>query len=246
MIKMMTESEEFVPYATKFSKNAMAGLRALPVEAQQALTEVIAALAEDPDKFPHRSRINPEDGRSFLYTHPEPPLKVTYELDREQQVIYFLHFAAPELQYRKPLFISYSHVDKVWLDRLLKWLPNLDEELIDIWVDRKIEPGANYEEEIERALSSAKAAVLLVTQDFIASDFIKRVELPALLKAAESGKLTLMWVAVSHAAIEETPLHEHKTQAVNDPKRPLKGLRGAKRDEAFLRIHDAIKRALTS
>ena len=222
----------------------MAALRALPTESQQAFADVIEVLAEDPSKFPNRSRINPEDGRSFLYRHPDLPLEVTYELDKERQIIYFLHFAAPELRQKKPLFVSYSHVDKVWKDRLLKWLWDLDEELIDIWVDREIEPGSNWYDEIERALESAKAAVLLVTQDFMASDFIRHVELPALLKAADSGRLTLLWIAVSDAVTEGTPLHEK--QAVNDPARPLDGLTKSKRNSEFHRIHDAVKKALES
>lgn len=242
----MSESEqEFVSFATKFSKKALAALQTLPAPAQQALSDVLAALAEDPNKFPHRNRLNPRDGKSFLYSHPEPLLEVTYELDKERQIIYFLHFAAPALQQRKPLFISYSHLDATWLDELLKWLKTIQRQgLIDIWDDRKIKPGAKWQDEIEQALRSAKAAVLLVSPNFLASDFILDVEMPALLEAAKGGQLQLLWIAVSDSPVEDTPLKND--QALNDPARPLDALEGAKRNEAFHRIYDGIKQALTS
>jgi hypothetical protein len=53
--------------------------------------------------------------------------------------------------------------------------------ILDIWSDGRIVPGQIWMDEIESALSRAKAAVLLVNADFLASDFIAQHEPPRLL-----------------------------------------------------------------
>lgn len=167
-------------------------------------------------------------------------VEITYEIDRDRQVIYFSHFAAPRLNPGKPLFISYSHEDQEWIQKIRIWLAPLEQKgLVRIWTDGDIKPGQEWRKEIEQALTEAKAALLLVTQNFLASDFIQTRELPSLLEAAREKGLVILWIAVAECLYEDSPIERY--QAMNDPKRPLAKLKPDELDSALKAIYGKLR-----
>ena len=95
------------------------------------------------------------------------------------------------------VFLSYSHKDEVWKDRLKNHLGILEAEgLLDIWDDRRIEVGADWFEEIQEAMACASVAVLLVSADFLTSKFILGEEVPKLLARRSGEGLSVMPVIV--------------------------------------------------
>jgi hypothetical protein len=89
---------------------------------------------------------------------------------------------------RTKVFVSYSHEDRDWLNRLGQHLAVLERQgLVDLWSDARIEVGASWEGEIESALSEAKVAVLLVSPAFLASSFVWSKEMPRIIAHADQG-----------------------------------------------------------
>ena len=84
------------------------------------------------------------------------------------------------------VFISYSHKDEAWKDRLQSQLTVLEiEGFFSVWEDRQIALGDNWYPEIETALNTADVAILLITADFLTSQFILAEEIPRLLERRE-------------------------------------------------------------
>jgi len=128
------------------------------------------------------------------------------------------------------VFISYSHKDKTVLDELKTMLaPAIRNGTVDPWDDTRIAPGARWRQEIEDALRAADVAVLLVSENFLASDFIAKHELPPLL-----GRCTVFWIHVSPCLYEQTAIAGY--QAAHDVSKPLDSLTKAKRKKVLREI----------
>jgi hypothetical protein len=142
------------------------------------------------------------------------------------------------------IFVSYSHQDKAWVERLSimmkPYLRNAEAEL-RFWVDTGIKPGDQWDKEIQAALAEAGVAVVLVSASFLASDYVTKSELPRILAAAEDKKLRLLWVYLSAAGWEETALREF--QATHDTSKPLAALSTAEQDEILKIVAVRIKEA---
>jgi hypothetical protein len=144
---------------------------------------------------------------------------------------------------RQGVFISYAHKDEQqWLDSLLVHLAFLKRLGVEIWTDREISPGARWHQDIQNALAKAQVAVLLVTPAFLESPYISNDELPNLLRAAESEGLIIFWIPVKPSSWSMSELAPF--QAAHPPSEPLSGLRGSKRDQAFVSIASKLANAL--
>ena len=142
------------------------------------------------------------------------------------------------------MFISYSRQDMAWLERVKVHLkPLVREEQLDCWDDNRIRPGARWQREIEAALQAAQVALLLVSPDFYASDYIATEELPRLLAQAEAGGTHILVLLLSPSRFgRDAKLNCF--MALPDPKKPLSTLTVAERDDALDRLAQEVERLL--
>ena len=127
---------------------------------------------------------------------------------------------------RPTVFISYSHRDEGWKDRLVSHLKALEIEP-EVWDDLWIVAGANWLPKIEAAMNPAAVAILLVSADFLASRFFQDIDV--LLERRRDEGLRVIplfvrpcaWTAVGWLAAlqgrpkDARPLSEHKKADVD-------------------------------
>ncbi len=107
---------------------------------------------------------------------------------------------------RVKVFLGFSHQDAAWITRLARHLNVLGKQgLVEIWTDRRIQAGAGWLKEILRAIEEAKVVVLLVSADFLTSDFIMDVEILRILERREAGELQVVPVLVEPCAWKAVP-----------------------------------------
>ncbi|NGZ27679.1 MAG: TIR domain-containing protein [Magnetococcales bacterium] len=105
------------------------------------------------------------------------------------------------------MFISYASVDYDWKDRLLGHLMQMAlQGLILPWVDRFIETGEEWEEEIFRQMELADAAILLVSDGFLNSRFIQEEEIPRLRQRYEKRELKIYPLIIKPCDFEKHDL----------------------------------------
>ncbi|MBQ0736151.1 toll/interleukin-1 receptor domain-containing protein [Aquimarina celericrescens] len=147
---------------------------------------------------------------------------------------------------RHGVFISYSKKDAKWLDYLRVHLSYLEREYqFTIWEDSKIEVGADWRTEINKEIGSTKVAILMVSANFISSEFINNEELPALLTAAKEEGAHIFPIIISHCMFSDIDAIS-RFQTINPPSEPLIVMNEGQRDALFLKVTQEIKRVLSS
>src|SRR5262245_33064610 len=134
------------------------------------------------------------------------------------------------------VFISYSHKDEKEKNRLLAHLGVLQRvDLIGLWSDDRISAGADWKQEISQAMAQAKVAILLISTNFLTSDFILDEEVPTLLQRRKSEGLTIFPVIAKACAWQEVAwLVEMKVRPRNG--RPIWGANSRRVDEDLATI----------
>ena len=151
------------------------------------------------------------------------------------------------MSHRKEVFISYTHSDKMYFDELNTFLMSLKHNYdIEIWNDQMIKPGDIWKKEIREHMSMARIAILLVSQAFLVSDFVRNEELPSLVQAAKDEMAKLLWIPVTVSQVGSTLINNEifitDFQAVCNPQMPLERLDKSNRNDIYNKLCEDIKR----
>ena len=138
------------------------------------------------------------------------------------------------------LFISYSSKDEIHRENLGKHLSLMERKgEIESWSCRKIPPGKEWEKEISENLESADVIVLLVSPDFMQSDYCFDIEVKRAMEKHESKNSVVLPVIVRACDWKDgTPFS--KLQALPEPADPIK--KWNDEDEAWLSVVSGIKK----
>jgi internalin A len=112
---------------------------------------------------------------------------------------------------------------------------------LKVWDDREIPKGAMWLPVIKERLNQTKVAVLLVTDDFLSSEFIQTVELREFLSAQNGKGLTILWVLVGDCRWDATPIKDY--QSAFPTKIPLMKMPEGEQKTALTEITRAIEAA---
>jgi hypothetical protein len=141
------------------------------------------------------------------------------------------------------LMCSYSHRDEVLWDEFRAHLAPLRRQaLVELWHDRKILPGAEWDREIARELQEADIILLLVSAYFIDSDYCYDIELRRAIERHEAGQVRVIPVIVRPADWSGTPFA--KLQAVPKDGKPVTSW--ADQHEAWADVTKGIRSTIES
>lgn len=139
------------------------------------------------------------------------------------------------------LFYSYAHEDETLRDELDGHLALLRRKgVIRPWHDRGIVPGQQWDKEIDAQLASADLILLLVSMDFLNSDYIWGKELATAIDRADRGDASVVPVLLRAVDIEDAPFA--KLQGLPTDLRPVTSW--PNRDEAWTDVAKGIRRTV--
>ena len=136
------------------------------------------------------------------------------------------------------VFLSYSHKDEDLLNQLLPHLATLRrQEFINTWHDRQITGGTEWAKAIEDGLATADIILLLVSADFIASDYCWTIELKQAIQRHEAGTARVIPIILRPCDWTDTPFS--KLQGFPKNANPVSSY--AQQDDAFTEIAKGLR-----
>jgi internalin A len=141
-------------------------------------------------------------------------------------------------------FVSYSHKDERLKDELVAHLTLLQRQgLLEVWHDRRITPGEEWKDEIDSNLERADLILLLVSKDFVTSDYCWSIEMGRALERHAEGSAQVIPVIIRDYAWQSAPFG--KLQSLpKDGRAVTSGTARPARDKAWKQVAEGIEEAL--
>jgi hypothetical protein len=139
------------------------------------------------------------------------------------------------------IFFSYAHEDEPLRDELAKHLKLLERQgIIQSWHDRKITAGEEWKSEIDTHLESAEIILLLISADFLASDYCYNIEMKRSLERHKNNQARVIPVILRPVDWHRSPFG--KLVALPTDEKPI--TTWPNQDEAFTDVAQGLRRAI--
>ncbi len=143
------------------------------------------------------------------------------------------------------IFFCYAREDEVLRQGLEKQLRALRRQgVVDVWHDRMIEAGAEWERTIDQHLNTAQVILLLVSPDFMDSDYCYGIEMKRAMERHERDEARVIPIILRHVYWQKAPFG--KLQALPTDGEPVVSRKWYSQDEAFFNVAEGIRIAVES
>lgn len=130
-------------------------------------------------------------------------------------------------------FFSYAHEDVDVVVNLHKHLaPLRHEEIVEFWYDRDLLPGENWDDAIASRLEDADIVVVVISSDFVSSEYAYGKELGRALELHDRGQLRVVPVIARNCRWQNLPIGS--LQALPESGRPI--VSWTNRDDAYVSV----------
>lgn len=178
-------------------------IRALILAGEKAMEQTLTLCQGDLRKFIKVENIAPTNTKA-----------TGLDMARERNIAMLQKFTQ-KASGRHQVFISYSHKDQEWFNKLQLMLAPVEAFYgIKVWDDKEIIPGDYWHDAIKNALAQTRLAICLVSPNFLSSSYITANELNFFMKEADTQDVRIFPIAISRIEDEKNPLR--KLQFAND------------------------------
>ena len=140
------------------------------------------------------------------------------------------------------IFCCYAHEDELLLNKLKTHLSPLKRQgFIDVWYDRDISAGMKWEKEIDKHLNEANIILLLISPDFMDSDYCYGVEMQQALERDERGEARVIPIILRPVYWQDVL---GNLQALPTDAKPVMSSSWQYQDEALLNVTEGIRKVV--
>src|SRR5437660_1991822 len=141
------------------------------------------------------------------------------------------------------IFISYAHEDERLYIKLRKYLRSLERiKDVEVWSDRNIRGGAEWEREMSFYLNTAQIVLLLISPDFMDSDYCYNVEMKRAMERHEAEKAIVIPIILRPVFWEDAPFA--KLQVLPTNAKPVTSKAWYTQGDAFLDVVQGIRNVI--